>query len=247
MTTLQGKVAIVTGGSKGIGAAITRELASQEVRVAVNYNSSKESAEAIVNEIKENGGEAIAIQADVSYVDQAKQLVEETKEKFGQLDILVNNAGITRDRSFKKLGEEDWKKVIDVNLHSVYNTTSSALNYLLESEAGRVINISSIIGQAGGFGQTNYSAAKAGMVGFTKSLALELAKTNVTVNAICPGFIETEMVMAIPEEVRANIVAKIPKRRFGHAEEIARGVVYLVKDGAYITGQQLNINGGLYM
>lgn len=178
---------------------------------------------------------------------EAKHLVEETKAAFGQLDILVNNAGITRDRSFKKLGEEDWKKVIDVNLHSVYNTTSAALGDLVEAEAGRIINISSIIGQAGGFGQTNYAAAKAGMVGFTKSLALELAKTNVTVNAICPGFIETEMVMAIPEEVRANIVAKIPKRRFGQVNEIARGVVYLVKDGAYITGQQLNINGGLYM
>lgn len=247
MTELQGKVAIVTGGSKGIGASITRELASQGVKVAVNYNSSKESAEAIVNEIRENGGSAIAIQADVSYADQAKHLVEETKAAFGQLDILVNNAGITRDRSFKKLGEEDWKKVIDVNLHSVYNTTSAALGDLVEAEAGRIINISSIIGQAGGFGQTNYAAAKAGMVGFTKSLALELAKTNVTVNAICPGFIETEMVMAIPEEVRANIVAKIPKRRFGQVNEIARGVVYLVKDGAYITGQQLNINGGLYM
>ncbi|WP_078409188.1 acetoacetyl-CoA reductase [Priestia abyssalis] len=247
MMTLEGKVAIVTGGSKGIGATIAKELASHGVKVAVNYNSSAEAAEKVVNEIKENGGECIAIQADVSYPEQAKRLVEETKEAFGQLDILVNNAGITRDRSFKKLSHEDWTKVIDVNLNSVYNTTTASLTYLLESEGGRVINISSIIGQAGGFGQTNYSAAKAGMIGFTKSLALELAKTNVTVNAICPGFIETEMVMAIPEDIRQQIVSKIPKRRFGQAEEIARGIVYLCQDGAYITGQQLNINGGLYM
>jgi acetoacetyl-CoA reductase len=247
MTTLQGKVAIVTGGSKGIGATIAKELASHGVKVAVNYNSSAEAAEKVANEIRENGGECIAIQADVSYPDQAKRLVEETKEAFGQLDILVNNAGITRDRSFKKLSHEDWAKVIDVNLNSVYNTTTASLTYLLESEGGRVINISSIIGQAGGFGQTNYSAAKAGMIGFTKSLALELAKTDVTVNAICPGFIETEMVMAIPEDIRQQIVSKIPKRRFGQAQEIARGVVYLCQDGAYITGQQLNINGGLYM
>ncbi|MCM3003026.1 acetoacetyl-CoA reductase [Priestia koreensis] len=246
-TALAGKVAIITGGSKGIGSAITRELASNGVKVVVNYNQSKESAEAIVNEIKANGGEALAVQADVSYCDQAERLVEETKKQFGQLDILVNNAGITRDRSFKKLGEEDWKKVIDVNLNSVYNTTTAALSHLLEAEAGRVVNISSIIGQAGGFGQTNYAAAKAGMIGFTKSLALELARTGVTVNAICPGFIETEMVMAIPENVREQIVAKIPARRFGHAEEIARGVLFLCQDGSYITGQQLNINGGLYM
>lgn len=134
-----------------------------------------------------------------------------------------------------------------MNLSSVYNTTSAALPYLLESDAGRIINISSIIGQAGGFGQTNYAAAKAGMIGYTKSLALELAKSNVTVNSICPGFIDTEMVQEIPENVREKIVAKIPQRRFGQPKEIARGIIYLCKDGEYITGQQLNINGGLYM
>ncbi len=166
---------------------------------------------------------------------------------FGKVDILVNNAGITRDRTFKKLNREDWERVIDVNLSSVFNTTSARLPYITESEGGRIISISSIIGQAGGFGQTNYAAAKAGMIGFTKSLALELAKTNVTVNAICPGFIDTEMVAEVPENVREQIVAKIPKKRFGQADEIAKGVVYLCRDGAYITGRQLNINGGLYM
>ena len=247
LTSLKGKEAVVTGGSKGIGAAISKELAKNGVKVVVNYNSNKESAEEIVKQIEAEGGAAVAIGADVSYSEQAKRLIEETKEAFGQLDILVNNAGITRDRTFKKLGEEDWRKVIDVNLNSVYNTTSAALTYLLESEGGRVINISSIIGQAGGFGQTNYAAAKAGLLGFTKSLALELARTGVTVNSICPGFIETEMVMAMPENVREQVISKIPARRLGHAEEIARGVLYLCQDGAYITGQELSINGGLYM
>ncbi|MBM7646969.1 acetoacetyl-CoA reductase [Scopulibacillus daqui] len=247
MTDLTNKVAIVTGGARGIGAAISKELASHGARVVVNYNSSKGPSEKLIMEIAEMGGDAYAVQADVSKSEEAQKLVNETINHFGRLDIVVNNAGITRDRTFKKLKEEDWKNVIDVNLNSVYNTTAAALPYLLESDSGRIINISSIIGQAGGFGQTNYSAAKAGMIGYTKSLALELAKSGVTVNAICPGFIDTAMVQEIPENIREQIVAKIPVRRFGQAEEIARGVIFLCKDGEYITGQQLNINGGLYM
>ncbi|MFY4775338.1 3-oxoacyl-ACP reductase [Metabacillus sp. RGM 3146] len=247
MTDLNNKVAIVTGGGKGIGAAISMELARNGVKVVINYNTSIGSAEKLIMDIKEIGGDAYAVQADVSNLEESKKLVEEAIDHFGRIDILVNNAGITRDSTFKKLSEEDWRTVIDVNLTSVYNTTSAALSYLLESDAGRIINISSIIGQAGGFGQTNYAAAKAGMIGYTKSLALELAKSNVTVNAICPGFIDTEMVQEIPENVREKIVAKIPQRRFGQPDEIARGIIYLCKDGEYITGQQLNINGGLYM
>jgi acetoacetyl-CoA reductase len=222
-------------------------LAKNGVKVVINYNSSKGTAEKLIADLKAEGSEAYAVQADVSDIEQSRKLVEEAINHFGRVDIIVNNAGITRDSTFKKLSEEDWRTVIDVNLNSLYNTTSAALPYLLESEAGRIINISSIIGQAGGFGQTNYAAAKAGMIGYTKSLALELAKSNVTVNAICPGFIDTEMVQEIPENVREKIVAKIPARRFGQPDEIARGVVFLCKDGEYITGQQLNINGGLYM
>ncbi|MGG1400878.1 acetoacetyl-CoA reductase [Bacillus salipaludis] len=247
MTELKNKVAIVTGGSRGIGAAISLELAKQGVKIVLNYVSRPELAEKMVAEIEEFGGEAFAVQADVSNSDDAARLVQTAVEHFGKLDILVNNAGITRDSTFKKLSEEDWRKVIDVNLNSVFNTTSPALQHLLESDGGRIINISSIIGQAGGFGQTNYAAAKAGLIGYTKSLALELAKSNVTVNAICPGFIGTEMVQAIPEKVLDGIVAKIPQKRLGTPQEIGRGVVFLCKDGAYITGQQLNINGGLYM
>ncbi|WNF35046.1 3-oxoacyl-ACP reductase [Bacillaceae bacterium IKA-2] len=247
MSIIQGKVAIVTGGGVGIGAAISKKLAQNGAKVLVNYNNSSQAAQEVVSFIIENGGEAIAIQADVSNSDEASKLINEAIDRYGQLDFLVNNAGITRDRSFKKLTEEDWRKVIDVNLNSVYNTTAPALNHLIKSESGRIINISSIIGQTGGFGQSNYAAAKAGMIGFTKSLALELAKTGVTVNAICPGFIETSMISEVPENIREQIQAKIPQKRFGQAEEIASGVLYLCSDGAYITGQQLNINGGLFM
>lgn len=248
MTNLQGNVAIVTGGSRGIGAQIVRELAKNEVNVVINYHSSAEAAQALVQEVESlYGVKALAIQADVSSADDARHLVNEVKERFGRIDILINNAGITRDRTFRKLTDEDWNQVIQVNLNSIFYITQAAIPSLLESENGRIINISSIIGQAGGFGQTNYSAAKAGIIGFTKSLALELAKSHVTVNSICPGFIDTDMLAFVKEDIREQIKARIPQRRFGLPEEIAKGVLYLVKDGAYITGQSLNINGGLYM
>ncbi|MEH7454338.1 3-oxoacyl-ACP reductase [Gottfriedia acidiceleris] len=247
MMDLVNRVAIVTGGAKGIGKGIAFALAEKGAKVVINYNNSEAHAKAVVDELFENGYEALAVQANVAELDQAKALIDRTVEHFGRLDIIVNNAGITRDRSFKKLSAEDWHEVIDVNLSSVYNTCNSALPYLLESDNARIVNISSVIGQAGGFGQTNYSAAKAGMIGFTKSLALELAKTNVTVNSVCPGFIETDMVNEIPENVKEQIKSRIPKRRFGTVEEIAKAVVYLCEGGEYITGQQINVNGGLYV
>ncbi|MFD4707657.1 3-oxoacyl-ACP reductase [Gottfriedia sp. NPDC058432] len=247
MMDLVNRVAIVTGGAKGIGKGIAFALAEKGAKVVINYNNSEAHAKAVVDELFENGYEALAVQANVAELDQAKALIDRTVEHFGRLDIIVNNAGITRDRSFKKLSAEDWHEVIDVNLSSVYNTCNSALPYLLESDNARIVNISSVIGQAGGFGQTNYSAAKAGMIGFTKSLALELAKTNVTVNSVCPGFIETDMVNEIPENVKEQIKSRIPKRRFGTVEEIAKAVIYLCEGGEYITGQQINVNGGLYV
>lgn len=247
MSVLNNRVAIVTGAGRGIGAAIAMELAKKGAHIIVNYNRSAGPAEMVVSEIKKMGGEAHMIQADISNLNEAEHLITETINQYGRLDILVNNAGITRDSTFKKLTENDWKTVIDVNLNSIFNTSSVALPYLLESDAGRIINISSIIGQSGGFGQTNYAAAKAGIIGYTKSLALELAKGNVTVNAICPGYIDTEMVQEIPDNVREALINKIPARRLGQPEDIARGVAYLCEDGGYITGQQLNINGGLYM
>ncbi|MFC5587694.1 3-oxoacyl-[acyl-carrier-protein] reductase [Sporosarcina soli] len=246
MKPLEGKVAIVTGGSRGIGAAIAKELARKGAQVAINYQSNVESADAVIKAIEEEGGTSYAIKADVSDANDIQQFIGSVKERFGKIDILVNNAGITRDKTFRNLSEEEWNEVIDVNLNSVYRTTSVVINEMLEQKYGRIINISSIIGQAGGFGQTNYAASKAGMIGFTKSLALETAKNGITVNAVCPGFIATEMVSAMPEKVLDSIVSKVPMRRLGEVDEIAEAVVYLATAN-YITGQTINVNGGLYM
>ena len=243
---LEGKVAVVTGGSRGIGAAIAKELARNGAYVAINYQSNTESAAAVVKAIEEEGGTSYAIKADVSDGDGIQHFIGAVKERYGKIDILVNNAGITRDRTFRKMSEDDWNEVIDVNLNSVYRTTSAVINEMLEQKSGRIINISSIIGQAGGFGQTNYSASKAGMIGFTKSLALETARNGITVNAVCPGFIETEMVAAMPENVKQSIISKVPMQRLGQVDEIAEAVIYLAKS-SYITGQTINVNGGLYM
>jgi len=246
MGKLKGKVAVVTGGSRGIGAAIARELGKQGATVIINYNHSKELADNVVSEIKSLGSDSASIQADIAETQPTRYLIEETLARFGRIDVLVNNAGITRDRSFRKMNEEEWSKVIDTNLNSVFNTCTVAVPKMLEQKYGRIINISSIVGQTGAFGQTNYAAAKAGLIGFTKALALETAKSGITVNAICPGYIGTEMVKAMPENVLQGIVSKIPMERLGTPEEIAEAVSYIIEAG-YMTGQCLNLNGGLYM
>ena len=210
MVQLNGKVAIVTGGAKGIGKAITVALAQEGAKVVINYNSSKEAAENLVNELGKDGHDVYAVQADVSKVEDANRLVEETVNHFGKVDILVNNAGITRDRTFKKLNREDWERVIDVNLSSVFNTTSAVLPYITEAEEGRIISISSIIGQAGGF-TNKLLSSKSGYVRIYKIISVRTCKTNVTVNAICPGFIDTEMVAEVPEEVRQKSLQKSRK------------------------------------
>ena len=247
MRRLDGQVAIVTGGSRGIGKAIALELARLGAKVAVNYHSGATEAEQVVAQIKENGGEALALQADVSDKDSARKLVNQVVERWGQLDVLVNNAGITRDKTLKNMEDDDWAKVISTNLNSVYYTVTAARPIMMEKGHGRIINISSFVGQAGNFGQSNYSASKGGIIAFTKSAAQELAKYNITINAIAPGFTETEMLQQVPEKIREKILAKIPMGRFGKPEEIARAVVFLAADGDYITGQQINVNGGVYM
>jgi acetoacetyl-CoA reductase len=246
MAKLAGKIAVVTGGSRGIGAAIAKGLGSAGATVVINYNHSDEAAQAVVNDIKAMGASAIAMQADISAAEDTKVFIEKVLEKFGRIDILVNNAGITRDKSFKKMSFEEWHKVIDTNLSSAFNTCKIALPSMLEQKYGRIINISSVIGQSGGFGQTNYASAKAGLIGFSKSLALETAKAGVTVNCICPGYIATEMVTAMPEKVKEAIIAMVPMKKLGEPEEIAKGVLF-VCDSEYMTGQCLNLNGGLYM
>jgi NAD(P)-dependent dehydrogenase (short-subunit alcohol dehydrogenase family) len=248
MSTLEGAVVVVTGAGRGIGRAIAEELGQGGAKVVVNYSRSRGPAEELVAELLQKGApRAVAIQADVANPDQAANLIEETVKQLGRVDVLVNNAGINIDRSLKKMTVEDWDTVIQVDLSSFFYIVRAAIPYLTEQKSGKIINISSFVGQAGNFGQANYSAAKAGIIGFTKTAALELARSNVTVNAVCPGFIETEMYATIPGKVKEAILQRIPLGRVGTPQEVARAIRYLIVDGDYITGQTLSINGGIYM
>ena len=248
MGTLEGAVAVVTGAARGIGRAIAEELGQGGAQVVVNYSRSKEAADDLVAWLLHNGSpQAVPIQADVSDPVQAARLIEETISQFGRIDVLVNNAGINIDRSLKNLSVEDWNKVIQNDLNAYFYTVKAALPHFMRQKSGKIINISSVIGQMGNFGQANYAAAKAGIIGFTKTAALELARSNVTVNAICPGLIATEMYEGIPEKAKEAIVARIPLGRVGTPQEVARAVRYLIVDGDYITAASLNINGGLYL
>ena len=248
MTTLAGAVVVVTGAGRGIGRTIAEELGQGGATVVVNYAQSKGPAEELVRQLREHGSpQAVAIQADVADAAQAARLIEETVQQFGRIDVLVNNAGITIDRSMKNLSVEDWNTVIQVDLNSCFYTVKAAFPHFMKQNGGKIINISSFVGQAGNFGQANYAAAKSGIIGFTKTAALELARYNVTVNAVCPGFIETDMFANVPEKAKEAILKRIPLGRTGKPREVARSVRYLIVDGDYITGQTLNINGGIYM
>jgi 3-oxoacyl-(acyl-carrier-protein) reductase len=237
---------LVTGGSRGIGRAIALELGRHGASVAVGYANNLEAADKVAAEIATSGGQSFAFACDVGDPNAIEPAVATVVERFGKIDVLVNNAGITRDRSLAKMSVEEWDTVLQTNLSSVFHLTARVLPHMVGAGYGRIINISSVIGLHGNFGQANYAAAKAGIIGFTKSAALELARKGITVNAIAPGFIETEMIAAMPDEVRARILDKIPMGRFGRPEEIAQAVAFLVSHGDYITGQVIAIDGGLY-
>lgn len=247
MQDLKGRVALVTGASRGIGRHIALQLAQRGADVAINYRSRQPEGDEVAREIEATGVRALSFKADLSKMPEARSLVRQVQDQWGRIDILVNNAGITKDKSMKKLTDEDWNDVLDTNLGSVYATCSEVLKIMMDQKYGRIINITSFVGQAGNFGQANYAASKGGIIAFTKTLALEMAKYNITVNAIAPGFTETEMLAQVPENIREQIIARVPMGRFGKPEEIARAVVFLAAEGDYITGQQINVNGGVYM
>ena len=244
---LKNKVAIVTGASRGIGRAVAVALATEGAHVVVNYASSSGAADAVVAAIREMGGEAIALQADVSQAEQVEALIKATMEKWGHIDVLVNNAGITRDTLLLRMKPEDWQAVINLNLTGVFLCTRAVSKIMLKQRSGRIINIASVAGQIGNPGQANYSAAKAGVIGFTKTVAKELGARGVTANAVAPGFIATNMTEKLPNS--EEIIKFIPLGRYGQPEEVAGLVRFLAADpaAAYITGQVMNVDGGMVM
>lgn len=246
MNSLKGKTVLITGGTRGIGEAIVKKFAVLGANIVINYISSKEKAEKLVQEIKELGGDCIAIQADVSNFDSSQNLVEESIKHFGKVDVLINNSGITKDNLMLRMTEDDFDRVIDVNLKGTWNMCKNMTRHFMKNRAGSIINITSVVGLIGNPGQANYVASKAGVIGLTKSLAKEFGSRNITVNAIAPGFIETEMTDNLPEEVKEVYKKQIPLNRFGKTEDIANLCAFLASEEAsYITGQIISVNGGM--
>lgn len=242
------KVALVTGSSRGIGYAIAMEFAKRNIDVVINNHEHPQEGRKVADEIRNMGRRAIYIQADVADINQVEKMVDKIISEFGQIDILVNNAGITRDKMLEKMDIDDWNQVISVNLTGIFNCTKTVVKYMKRQGGGKIINISSMVGEVGNIGQANYAASKGGVISFTKTIAKECVRDNILVNAIAPGFIETSMVKTIPEKVMNKILSKILLGRLGKPEEVAKLVDFLASDNAnYITGQVININGGLYV
>ncbi|EMM3949915.1 3-oxoacyl-[acyl-carrier-protein] reductase [Staphylococcus aureus] len=242
------KSALVTGASRGIGRSIALQLAEEGYNVAVNYAGSKEKAEAVVEEIKAKGVDSFAIQANVADADEVKAMIKEVVSQFGSLDVLVNNASITRDNLLMRMKEQEWDDVIDTNLKGVFNCIQKATPQMLRQRSGAIINLSSVVGAVGNPGQANYVATKAGVIGLTKSAARELASRGITVNAVAPGFIVSDMTDALSDELKEQMLTQIPLARFGQDTDIANTVAFLASDKAkYITGQTIHVNGGMYM
>lgn len=242
------KVILVTGATRGIGKQIAITFAKEGYDIAINYRKENEDLENTKKAIEENGGKCFAVQGDVSSFDDCVRLVKEIINEYGKIDVLVNNAGITKDTLLMRMKKEDFESVIDVNLVGTFNVTKNVVPYMMKAKSGRIINISSVVGVSGNAGQTNYSASKAGIIGFTKSLAKEIASRNILVNAVAPGFIETDMTNVLKDEVKDAISKQIPLNRMGKAEDVANVVKFLAsEDSSYITGQVINIDGGMLM
>ncbi|QZY57097.1 3-oxoacyl-[acyl-carrier-protein] reductase [Crassaminicella profunda] len=245
---LTGKTAIVTGGSRGIGKAIALKLANLGANIVVNYTSNVAKAEEVVKQIKEMGKDAIALKADVSNSEEVQNFIKQVEEKFETIDILINNAGITRDTLLMKMKEEDWDQVIAINLKGTYNCTKAVTRKMMKQRSGKIVNLASVVGVTGNAGQANYAASKAGVIGFTKSIAKELGARGINVNAVAPGFIETDMTDVLSDKVKEEIMKQIPMKKLGKAEDVANVVAFLCSNEAsYVTGQVMNIDGGMAM
>lgn len=245
---LGGKVAIVTGASRGIGRSVAVELAKAGAKVVVNYAGNQAAAEQTLEQIHAAGGEAIIFKADVADATSVEALVKTAMDTFGRIDILVNNAGITRDNLLMRMKEEDWDAVMNTNLKGIFHCTKAVSRIMMKQKGGKIINMTSVVGVMGNAGQANYSAAKAGVIGFTKSMAKELASRSITVNAVAPGYISTDMTAGLPEQVKTELAGAIPLSRLGTPEDVAAAVLFLASDAAnYITGQTLNVDGGMVM
>ena len=245
---LDGNVAIITGASRGIGRSVAIELAKAGAKVVINYAGNHAAANEVAEAVKAVGGEALLVQADVANAEAVEQMVKKTMDAFGRIDILVNNAGITRDTLLMRMKEEDWDAVMNTNLKGIFNCTKSVSRIMMKQRNGRIINMTSVVGIMGNAGQANYAAAKAGVIGFTKSMAKELASRNITVNAVAPGFISTDMTAVLSEQVKNDLSSQIPLGRLGTPEDVAGTVLFLTSNAAnYITGQTFNVDGGMVM